>query len=162
MLNEVCRLHREVVPKADIVQNFGTRPLLIVGDRKLLFQAFSNLLSNAIKYSPDNNGIKVHATGESGQVKVVVEDHGVGIPKRDIGHLFEPYFRGSNVSSIVGTGVGLYLVKTVVDLHAGSIVVKSEEGKGSTFTVLLADSSSLRSEIARPALRQSETIGNDP
>jgi two-component system OmpR family sensor kinase len=68
---------------------------------------------------------------------VTVEDHGIGIPAADLGRLFERYFRGSNVSGIVGTGVGLNLVKMVVDLHGGDIAVESQEGKGSRFTVRL-------------------------
>jgi len=137
LLTEVCRLHREVVPSAQIIENFGTFPLLVVGDRKLLFQAFSNLLSNAIKYSPDGGRVKVAASIEAGLVVVAIEDGGVGVPESDLERLFERYYRGSNISGIVGTGVGLYLVKTVVDLHNGEVTVESEVGKGSRFTVRL-------------------------
>ncbi len=137
LLGEVCRLHREVVPRAHIIENFGNLPLPIVGDRKLLFQAFSNLLSNAIKYSPEGGLVKISAMAASGQATVVIEDRGVGIPEKDIKRLFERYFRGSNVAGIVGTGVGLYLVKTVVELHGGDIAAESCEGKGSRFTVRL-------------------------
>jgi two-component system OmpR family sensor kinase len=137
LINEVCRLHREVVPRAQIVQNLGSQPLPMVGDRKLLFQAFSNLISNAIKYSPEGSLIKVSLAAEAGQIVVMIEDRGAGIPEQDIERLFERYFRGSNVSEIIGTGVGLYLVKTVVDLHGGNIAVESQEGKGSRFTVRL-------------------------
>lgn len=156
LLNEVCQLHREVVPGADFYQKFGTSPLWIVGDRKLLFQVFSNLLSNAIKYSPDNKPIRIIAKTTSDQVAVVVEDHGVGIPERDISRLFERYFRASNVSGIVGTGVGLYLVKTVIDLHHGDIAVKSREGHGSSFTVYLPLSLRSRAEVPTLALQSSE------
>ena len=140
LLGEVCRLHREVVPRAHIIENFGARALPIVGDRKLLFQAFSNLLSNAIKYSPEGGPVKITATIASDQATVAIEDRGVGIPQKDVERLFERYFRGSNVSGIVGTGVGLYLVKTVVDLHGGDIAVESHEGRGSKFTVRLPTS----------------------
>jgi len=71
------------------------------------------------------------------QVVVAVTDHGIGIPSGDVAHLFERYHRGSNVSGIVGTGVGLYLVKTAVDLHHGTVEVQSREGEGSRFTVRL-------------------------
>jgi len=151
-------LHREVVPAADFYQNFGTTPLLIIGDRKLLFQALSKLLSNAIKYSPNNEPIKISAKAKSDNLAIVIEDRGVGIPEQDIGRLFEQYFRGSNVSSIVGTGVGLYLVKTVIDLHDGDIVVNSSEGQGSTFTVHLPRNSSGRGEVVSSAALQSAAI----
>jgi two-component system OmpR family sensor kinase len=157
LVNEVCRLHREVVPRAQILQNFGGRPQPIVGDRKLLFQAFSNLLSNAVKYSPDGSLIKISSMPEADRVIVVIEDRGVGIPEKDIERLFERYFRGSNVSGIIGTGVGLYLVKMVVDLHGGDIVVESREGKGSTFSVRLPSGPSPRAE-AEAAAPQSRKI----
>ena len=64
-------------------------------------------------------------------------DRGIGIPQNDLGRLFERYHRGSNVSGIVGTGVGLYLVKMVVDMHGGRVDVQSREGQGSCFTVRL-------------------------
>jgi signal transduction histidine kinase len=70
-------------------------------------------------------------------VIVAVSDHGIGIPASDLAHLFERYHRGSNVSGIVGTGVGLYLVKMAIDLHRGRVEVESEEGKGSRFLIRL-------------------------
>jgi signal transduction histidine kinase len=66
---------------------------------------------------------------------VAVADRGIGIPASDLAHLFERYHRGSNVSGIVGTGVGLYLVKTTVELHHGTVDVQSREGEGSRFTI---------------------------
>jgi signal transduction histidine kinase len=68
---------------------------------------------------------------------VTVADSGIGIPAADFDRLFERYHRGSNVSGIVGTGVGLYLVKMTVELHGGSVEVRSKEGEGSHFTVRL-------------------------
>ena len=137
LLHEVCQLHRDMVPGTPIVERFGTVPLPTTGDANLLFQLFGNLLSNAIKYSPGGGSIEVSAEMGSEQVVVSVEDHGIGIPERDIYQLFERYHRGSNVSGIVGTGVGLYLVKMVVDLHCGAVDIRSKEGKGSCFTIRL-------------------------
>jgi signal transduction histidine kinase len=68
---------------------------------------------------------------------VAIADHGIGVPPQDLDHLFERYHRGSNVSGIVGTGVGLYLVKMAVELHRGSIEVASREGDGARFTIRL-------------------------
>jgi two-component system, OmpR family, sensor kinase len=100
---------------------------------------FSNLISNAVKYSDDGHLINVAADAdiETQQIIVSVQDHGIGIPQKDLDHVFGRYNRGSNVSGIVGTGVGLYLVKIVVDLHGGSVAVESKEGEGSRFTVRL-------------------------
>jgi two-component system OmpR family sensor kinase len=136
LLQEVCQLHREMVPGLQLIQHFAATPVPMVGDA-LLFQALSNLLSNAVKYSPAGGAIDVTMESAPDQVVVAVTDHGIGIPASDLARLFERYHRGSNVSGIVGTGVGLYLVKTAVDLHHGTIEVQSGEGDGSCFTVRL-------------------------
>ncbi len=137
LLEEVCQLHREMAPTALIEQAIATRPIAMVGDAKLLFQLFSNLLSNAIKYSPSGGSIAVTASAGDGQAIVSIADRGIGIPRADLGRLFERYHRASNVSGIVGTGVGLYLVKMAVEMHGGCVHVQSEEGAGSRFTVCL-------------------------
>jgi two-component system, OmpR family, sensor kinase len=137
LLHEVCHLHREISPRSQIYERLGDAPLPTLGDRKLLFQVFSNLLSNAIKYSPDGGLIKVCAASTEGGIAVSVADHGLGIPKTDLERLFERYYRGSNVSGIVGTGIGLHFVKMVTELHKGRITAESEEGKGSRFVVWL-------------------------
>ncbi len=137
LLHEVCELHREIAPGSQILENFDPQPLPMEGDPKLLFQVLSNLLSNAVKYSPGGEGIAVTAQINAEQLVVSVEDHGMGIPEADLDKLFSRYYRGSNVSSIVGTGVGLYLVKMVVELHDGEIAVESREGEGSRFTINL-------------------------
>jgi signal transduction histidine kinase len=82
-------------------------------------------------------------------VVVEVEDRGIGIPEKDREQLFARYHRGSNVSGIVGTGVGLYLVKVVVELHHGEVAVESREGEGSRFTVRLP--ANLAAKSAAPA-----------
>jgi two-component system OmpR family sensor kinase len=137
LLQEVCQLHREMVPGSHIVERFAAAPMPMVGDAKLLFQVFSNLLSNAIKYSPGGGPIEVEAESVGREIVVAISDRGIGIPKSDLGRLFERYHRGSNVSGIVGTGVGLYLVKMAVELHRGRVDVSSEEGAGSRFAVHL-------------------------
>jgi two-component system, OmpR family, sensor kinase len=137
LLQEVCQLHREMVPGAPIAERIAAAPMPMVGDAKLLFQVFSNLLSNAIKYSPDGGVIAVDAALAADEVVVAIADHGIGIPTADLDRLFERYHRGSNVSGIVGTGVGLYLVKMVVDMHGGAVTVESKEGDGARFTIRL-------------------------
>ncbi len=151
LLQEVCQLHREMVPGSQITERFAVTPMCMVGDPKLLFQVFSNLLSNAVKYSPSGGDIDVAAEIIANDVVVVVADHGMGIPSGDLDRLFERYHRGSNVSGIVGTGVGLYLVKLVVDLHRGAVEVKSEEGEGARFTIRLPVSPTLHSKSSPQA-----------
>jgi two-component system OmpR family sensor kinase len=137
LLREVCQLHREMVPGAQIAERFDAVPMPMVGDARVLFQAFSNLLSNAVKYSPGGGTIEVEAEIVADEAVVAVADRGIGIPVGDLNRLFERYHRGSNVSGIVGTGVGLYLVKMAVNLHGGGIEVKSKEGNGTRFIVRL-------------------------
>ena len=137
LLQEVCQLHREMVPGSHIIERFAAEPVPMVADAKLLFQVFSNVLSNAVKYSPDGGAIAVEAESTADEVVVAVSDHGIGIPQSDLDRLFERYHRGGNVSGIVGTGVGLYLVKMAVDLHRGRVEVESKEGEGARFTVRL-------------------------
>jgi signal transduction histidine kinase len=167
LLHEVCQLHREMVPSAQIVERFPAGPLPMIGDQKLLFQAFSNLLSNAVKYSPGGGPIEVDAAAASEHVIVTIADHGIGIPAGVLDRLFERYHRGSNVSGIVGTGVGLYLVKMMVDLHGGSIAVESREGEGSRFTVrlpirrLVQDEPLAPSEAAPSAADQVQLIDQE-
>jgi signal transduction histidine kinase len=163
LLHEVTQLHREIAPGSQIKEKWGTAPLQIIGDPKLLFQVFSNMLSNAIKYSPNGGLIEISAEIHSEHVAVAIEDHGIGIPAKDLDQLFERYHRGSNVSGIVGTGVGLYIVKMVVDLHGGSVAVDSQEGQGSRFTLRLplkpppqvAATAPATAEAASPAETQS-------
>jgi signal transduction histidine kinase len=113
-------------------------------DARLLFQAFSNLLANAIKYSPNGGLITIDATTADGHASVELTDRGVGIPEVDQQRIFDRYFRGSNITGIVGTGIGLYLVKTVVDLHGGSVSVASQVGNGTQFSVRLPERARLR------------------
>jgi two-component system OmpR family sensor kinase len=137
LLHEVCHLHREISAGAQIVENLRGLPRAMIGDPKLLYQAFSNLLSNAVKYSPDGGLVELTAVSEADHLVVKVEDRGLGIPEADRERVFDRYHRGANVTGVVGTGIGLYLVKMVVDLHGGEITVDSQEGRGSRFVVRL-------------------------
>jgi len=156
LLHEACQLHREIAPGSLIEEQFAAAPLEIAGDPKLLLQMFSNLLSNAIKYSAPGRPVEVAARLESGQALVRVRDHGIGIPAKDIGAVFERYYRGSNVSGTVGTGVGLYLVKMVAEAHGGEISVESIEGEGSTFSVRLPVGAGAKDE--RPPLASDTSL----
>lgn len=137
MLREVCRVYREISPEAQIVESFSPMPLMMSGDRKLLFQAVGNLLSNAIKYSPNGTDVIVRARQENGGVRIEVVDSGIGIPPDDLPRVFTQFYRGSNVSGIVGAGIGLFFVATVARLHGGQVAVESREGNGTRFTLSL-------------------------
>jgi two-component system OmpR family sensor kinase len=140
-VREACHLQRELTPDAHLFDCPAERPLMVYGDASLLSQVLGNLVSNAVKYSPDGAPVRITSWQDGGEIAVMIEDHGIGIPDTDRERVFERYYRGSNTSGIVGSGVGLYLVKTIIDLHHGSIVLGSREIKGSRFTLRLPASS---------------------
>jgi two-component system, OmpR family, sensor kinase len=137
LVRETCHLQRELTPDAQIIESADAQQLIVYGDASLLCQLFSNLLSNAVKYSPHGGLIQVTTAREGAQIAVVIEDHGIGIPETDRERIFERYYRGSNTSGIGGSGVGLSLVRTIVDIHKGTISLDSREGEGSRFTLRL-------------------------
>ena len=106
-------------------------------DAKLLHHLLTNLLSNAIKYSPNGGNVSLELSYECQQVIFCIRDEGIGMTAADIGNLFHKFERGCNVGNIKGSGLGLCIVKHIVDLHRGTISVESAIGKGSVFTVAL-------------------------
>lgn len=147
ILHEVCELHREISPNFTISENLGREALTLAGDRDLLFQAVNNIVANAVKYSRPGGAVRVDCCKHNDKVSVSVADEGIGIPERDAALIFERYYRADNAKSVSGTGIGLFFVKIVVDLHDGEVTVESKEGAGSKFTITLPE---------RPlALRQS-------
>lgn len=109
----------------------------VEADPRLVRQILSNLLQNAVKYSPADSHITLDLTLSEGNAVFRVTDEGIGIPEDDQPHLFEPFFRGSNVSSTSGTGLGLKIVSDSVELHGGSVRFTSTADKGTTFVVTL-------------------------
>ncbi len=108
---------------------------IVVGDRDRLIQVVSNLVSNAIKYSPDGGTVTLSSRSEGGYALVSVTDTGLGIPPDEIGHVFERFrrVRSGAAQSIPGTGLGLTIVKQIVEMHGGKIWVESAVGHGSAF-----------------------------
>jgi PAS domain S-box-containing protein len=112
---------------------------IINADRNSMEGIFTNLISNAIKYTPEGGRVSITLSEEGSFVKSQVSDTGIGIKKEDLPRIFDKFYRvkTSQTRQIVGTGLGLSIVKSIVDAHMGSISVESEEGKGTTFTILL-------------------------
>ncbi|MFO8090565.1 MAG: GAF domain-containing sensor histidine kinase [Desulfatiglandaceae bacterium] len=111
----------------------------VMGDEKLFEDLFSNLVSNAIKYTPPGGKIEVQTSlYPDGRVRLEVSDTGIGIPPRDIPRLFTEFFRAENAKETAeeGTGLGMVIVKEIVDNLRGTISVDSEVGKGTTFVCL--------------------------
>lgn len=114
--------------------------LILFGDSDLLELAFMNLLENAVKYSPAPAQIKVlTAMPDPKHVKIIVQDYGMGIPEKDLSHIFDRFYTVDKARSRKsgGAGLGLSIVKTIIEKHKGSIKATSELGKGSCFIVTL-------------------------
>jgi len=108
------------------------------GNPVRLRQMFDNLIGNAIKYTPEDKKICIELQREDSQIIFKVADQGQGIPQDDLPHIFEKFYRASNISSSAsGTGLGLAIVKTIVESHNGRIWAESKVGEGSTFFVVL-------------------------
>jgi signal transduction histidine kinase len=108
-------------------------------DRSRLERALSNLVGNAIKYNRPEGKVRVRVAAEHGETAIIeVIDEGIGIPETDRARIFERFTRGANVAGrIAGSGVGLAIVRQVVEQHRGTVDVTSVEGRGSTFTIRL-------------------------
>ncbi len=116
----------------------GNLPWLAMAQRDQLEQAVINLLGNARKYSAPHQPIAVSIEAQDGQVAVSIEDHGIGIPLADQARIFEPFFRASNTGGREGTGLGLPVVKALVESMGGTLELWSQPMEGSRFTILLA------------------------
>jgi signal transduction histidine kinase len=119
-----------------IFVSYGDSPESAI-DEKLLRSIVTNLLSNAIRYSPHGSHIHFSLVCDRQEAILEITDRGIGIPPEDQPHLFEPFYRGENIGNIAGSGLGLTVTKKCVDLHGGTITVKSEVRVGTTCTVTL-------------------------
>lgn len=106
-------------------------------DKNLLHSVLTNLLSNAAKYSPEGAPISLIVSGDAQSIRFQVIDNGIGIPTAAQDQIFEAFYRGNNVGTVPGTGLGLAVVKTCVDLHGGSLEVCSASNQGTHMTVSL-------------------------
>lgn len=124
----------------------------VVADPLAIHEVITNLLSNAVKYTPEGGRITVSVTHEDNHYKVAVQDTGIGIPQTALPRLFHKFYRvhgGLNAGS-TGTGLGLYIAKSILKRHHGTIHVQSAEGHGSTFTFSLPVFSEERLREMRP------------
>jgi PAS domain S-box-containing protein len=126
------------VNEAKIDLDLGTKEVMIQSDPNLLFHVLRNLIENALKYTPEGRPrpeLKLMACDKD--VKIILKDHGIGIPQEELKFVFDTFFRASNVKNIKGTGLGLSIVNDLVKMLGGKLSFTSEENKGSVFTVIL-------------------------
>jgi signal transduction histidine kinase len=140
--HSVLAAERNIVLTSRVAENLP--PLM--ADARLLMQAIGNLLSNAVKYSPPESEVIVQADADAASIFLRVIDQGYGIPAEATEKIFEKFYRldRSVESQVVGTGLGLPLVKEIVEQHGGRISVESKVGKGSVFTITLPVNPSTR------------------
>jgi len=141
LLEEVVSATRHRVSHTGfVIQSEVAQPLpKVLADGDALSQAISNLLDNAVKYSGEAKSVNVRAFVSDRWVTIAVEDFGVGIPGGEIDRVFDRFFRGGNelTRSVKGSGLGLTLVKQVVEAHGGEVQVESALDQGSTFSIRL-------------------------
>jgi len=116
--------------------NFS-KPIYVYADRDMINLVLRNLISNAIKFTPEKGKISVCAVEQANSIEISVQDTGIGISKENLDRLFKEFYTSNGTSNESGTGLGLMLCKEFLVKNDGSIAVKSEEGKGSTFTFTL-------------------------
>ena len=113
------------------------QPITIKADHKLMRHVVNNLVFNAVKYSAAGSTITVRVEPNETDLRLAVQDRGIGIPENEWDRIYDPFFRASNVEAIPGSGLGLAIVKQIVDLHGGTISLESAVGVGTTITVTL-------------------------
>ena len=111
----------------------------VEADRREMEQVFNNLVSNAIKYNLPGGKVCISARAEESYLRVDVADTGIGMDEEDLGRVFDEFcrVRSEETSKISGTGLGLTIVKRIIDAHFGRVEVESKRGEGSTFSVFL-------------------------
>ncbi len=144
LILQTIELLKEVASEKSIEVVFQDAPIHFKPSlhEALIRRVLTNLLSNALKYTPRGGRVEISlkyyfSQKGTGVMEIVVADNGIGIPEEESEKIFEPYYRGKNVSHEEGKGTGLSFVKKVIDMHGGKILVQSEITKGSTFSILL-------------------------
>ena len=137
IIHEACARHQDIAKNHVISCDTAGLPELIRADANALEQILTNLLSNAVKYAPQSPNVGVDAYCDHGDIVIEVTDHGIGIDADDLPNMFNRFFRAKTSAGIAGTGIGLNLVKTLAEMHGGTVAVASTKGVGSKFSVRL-------------------------
>ena len=117
--------------------DFPENDIIIDADGHTIKQVFYNLIDNAYKYGKDEKKLEILLTEEKNYVKIKFKDNGIGIDSKELPFIFEKFYRGSETNFIPGTGLGLSLTKSIIEMHQGKITVNSSPGLGTEFTIIL-------------------------
>jgi signal transduction histidine kinase len=138
VLERAVDLYRDVADAKGVALTVHTDPgAMISGDRVRLEQVAANLIDNAVKYTPRGGRVAASVRRGGTHVELAVEDSGAGIPADELPRIWQRLFRGDRSRTERGLGLGLSLVKAIVEAHRGTVAVQSEPGRGSTFTITL-------------------------
>ena len=129
---DVELLHHELIPDISLQEN-----LLLPMDEKLTQRALENLIHNAVRYTPPGSLIRFSAVQNENNIEITVSDNGPGLDKETLPHIFEMFFRGTSSRREQGLGLGLAVVKWIVDYHGWTIHTSSEKGKGTSFAIIV-------------------------
>jgi len=157
LLAEVADLYQLIAEEKSIyIKCHFLNPGYAEVDANRMRQAFANLMDNAVKYTPPGGSVEVACETKGENVLVTIRDNGMGIPLSEQNRIWDRLYRGDTSRSQRGLGLGLSLVKAVVEAHAGTISLKSEPGQGSEFIVTLA---AAKGEVAAPAVLATTAAG---
>ena len=138
LINEVVDLYGYIAEdKKILIETHMPKELYITADANRLRQVLSNLLDNALKYTPSGGKIDMEAFRKDRQVGITIKDTGIGIPPEEIPKIWDRLYRVDKSRSQSGIGLGLSLVKAVVQAHKGHVEVSSKPREGSSFTVFI-------------------------
>ena len=133
IVHQVVADVRTTNPEREITLEVDSAATLALGDERRTWQILSNLLSNAVKFSPPPTAVEVAVWREEGTIVVAVTDHGVGIPEEEQAAVFERFTRLPGAKGTPGSGIGLFIARSLAEAQGGRIVVDSAPGLGSTF-----------------------------
>ncbi|HEX6973860.1 MAG TPA: HAMP domain-containing sensor histidine kinase [Vicinamibacterales bacterium] len=160
LIEDVVSASETLVESAGIDVEWNVPPALppVLGDEAALRRVFQNLVGNAIKYGASGSWIGISATSTGREIAITIADRGIGIAPADQPHIFEPFYRAPAVveAQIQGAGLGLSLVKRIVEAHGGRISVESAPGRGSAFTVTLP--AATEEPVSRTALADTQSL----
>lgn len=137
-INELVQSHMYMLDQKEIFLMTHVEDIEIYGNSHLLFQAFTNLLTNAIKYTENFGEITISVNKEEHNTKISIEDNGIGMSEETKKHLFERFYKDHRAEdNVPSNGLGMAIVKEIIDLHGGEIEVESREGEGTKIVVIV-------------------------
>lgn len=139
ILEAVNGVYLEALEKDIDINMNNLESIYVYHDFKWTKEAIFNILDNAIKYTNENGQINISMEKLETYIKIDIEDNGIGIPSKDIEKIFDRFYRGDSekVKKAEGSGIGLYLARNILEEQGGGLIVSSEEGQGSKFTILI-------------------------